>query len=167
MYSTDILVPFVYILAAIFYALLGLYAWRKRPAVGVISFAWVMLSMSVWSLTYGLEIFFPSLGAKLQVLNLEYIGILGVPVFLFFYALDFTGRSHLVTPRVRMFLWGIPVIILLLTWTNPFHQLMWENITIIQSGSLNLLKVDFGPASWVHIIFTFALILSACIILIM
>lgn len=86
MRNSDFLVPFVYILAAVFYALVGLYAWRKRPAAGVVSFAWVMLSMSIWSGTYALEIFLPTVDAKLQILNIEYLGILGVPIFLFFYA---------------------------------------------------------------------------------
>lgn len=167
MYNADFLVPFVYILAAIFYALVGLYAWRKRPAVGVVSFAWVMLSMSIWSLTYALEIFLPTINAKLQVLNIEYLGILGVPVFLFFFALDFTGRSHLLTPRFRLILWGVPAFILLMVWTNPLHSLMWGKVEIFRSGSLSLLSVDFRSAFWVNIIYTYGLVIAACIILIM
>lgn len=167
MLRLEFFVPFIFILAAIFYALLGLYAWRKRPAPGVVSFAWVMLSMSIWSFAYGLEVFFPLLSTKLWVVNFEYIGILGVPVFLFFFALDFTGKSYLATRSVRAVLWIIPSIILLLTWTNPYHFLMWDSISLLQSGSLSLLSVRFGPASWIQIIYSFLLVIAACIMLIM
>lgn len=167
MRNSDFLVPFVYILAAVFYALVGLYAWRKRPAAGVVSFAWVMLSMSIWSGTYALEIFLPTVDAKLQILNIEYLGILGVPIFLFFYALDFTGRSHLLTQRLKMLLWGISAIILLIIWTNPLHHLIWGRASILRSGPLNLLNVEFGTVFWVNIFYTFVLVIAACIILIM
>lgn len=167
MMKLEFFVPFIFTLAAIFYSLLGLYAWRKRPAPGIVSFAWVMLSMSIWSFTYGLEVFFPSLSAKLWVLNFEYIGIVGVPVFLLFFALDFTGKSYLVSQRVRAAFWAIPVIILLLTWTNPLHFLMWDSITLQQSGAVSLLSVRFGPASWVQIIYSFILVIAACMMLIM
>jgi diguanylate cyclase (GGDEF)-like protein/PAS domain S-box-containing protein len=163
----ELLVPSIYVIAAIFYALLGLYAWRKRPAAGVESFAWIMLSMSIWSFTYALEIFFPLLQTKLMVLNFEYIGILGVPIFIFNFALDFTGRSHLITSKWRILLWSVPAAILLLTWTNPLHQLMWDQATTLRSGALTLLDVQFGPASWTHIIFTFVLVIASCIILVM
>lgn len=167
MRNSDFLVPFVYILAAVFYALVGLYAWRKRPAAGVVSFAWVMLSMSIWSGTYALEIFLTTVDAKLQILNIEYLGILGVPIFLFFYALDFTGRSHLLTQRLKMLLWVISAIILLIIWTNPLHHLIWGRASILRSGPLNLLNVEFGTVFWVNIFYTFVLVIAACIILIM
>jgi len=164
---TELFVLSIFTLAAIFYALLGLYAWKKKPAAGVVSFAWVMLSMSIWSFAYGLEIFFPLLEQKLLVMNFEYIGILGVPVFLFFFALDFTGRSHLLTKRARALIWALPILFLLLAWTNPLHYLMWDSLTVVRSGMLNLLSVRFGPASWVQISFSFLLVIAACILLIM
>lgn len=164
---TELFVLSIFTLAAIFYALLGLYAWRKRPAAGVVSFAWVMLSMSIWSFAYGLEVFFPLLEEKLLVMDVEYIGILGVPVFLFFFSLDFTGRSHLLTKWTRALIWAFPILFLLLAWTNPLHYLMWDSLAVIQSGMLNLLSVRFGPASWIQIGFSFLLVIAACILLIM
>ncbi|GAB4496350.1 MAG: histidine kinase N-terminal 7TM domain-containing protein [Anaerolineales bacterium] len=164
---TEFFVPFIFTLAAIFYSLLGLYAWRKRPAAGVVSFAWIMLCMSIWSFAYGLEVFFPLLEEKLLVMNVEYIGILGVPVFLFFFSLDFTGRSHLLTKWTRALIWAFPIVFLLLVWTNPLHYLMWDSLAITQSGMLNLLSVRFGPASWAQIGFSFLLVIAACILLIM
>lgn len=167
MLRLEIFIPLVYILAAVFYALLGLYAWRKRPAAGVVSFAWAMLSMSVWAFTYGLEIFFPLLETKLLIVNIEYIGIVCVPVFLLFFALDYTGKSHLLTRQVRLLMWLPPVATLLLVWTNPLHRLMWDMETVIQIGALSILNVRFGAGFWLHIFSIFAMATTASILLIM
>lgn len=167
MLRLELFVPLVFILAAIFYALLGLYAWRKRPAAGVVSFAWAMLCTSIWSFAYGLEIFLPQLSTKLSILNVEYIGIVGVPVFIFFFALDYTGRSHLITNRFRNLVWSFPALALLLVWTNPLHQLMWSMETVTRLGSLSLLSVQFGIAFWAHMFFTYSIVVAAGILLMM
>ncbi|MBK7450160.1 MAG: diguanylate cyclase [Anaerolineales bacterium] len=165
MFNSGFLIPFIYVLAAIFYALLGLYAWRKRPVVAVIPFAWAMLSISIWSFLYGLEIFSPSLNTKILIINLEYIGIIGLPVFLFFFALEYTGRSHLITLQVRVLTWIIPVIVLLLVWTNPLHHFMWDSETVSHQSSLWFFKVHYGVGFWIHIFFSFGLTLVASILI--
>lgn len=167
MLRLDLAVPAVFILAAIFYALLGLYAWKRRPAVAVISFAWVMLAMSIWSFMYGMEIFLPTLPAKLFAVNLEYLGIASAPVFLFYYALDYTGRSHLITPRMRVFVWMIPILTLLLGWTNPMHHLMWDQERIVPAGSLGLLNVHFRIDFWMGITYSYAMFIASGSMLLM
>ena len=167
MFRPEILIPSIYTLAAIYYALLGLYAWRKRPAVAVVSFAWVMLSISFWTFTYGLEVFLPSLPAKLHIILVEYIGIVSVPVFLFFFALEYTGRSHFLNTRIRALAWLVPIVTLLLVWTNPIHHFMWDMESVIAVNGLHLLNVRFGFFFWVHIIYSYGLLFLAGILLIM
>ena len=89
----DLYVPFLYILAAIPYAWLGLSAWRERPAIAVTPFAWTMLGMSLWSFTYGVEIFFTSLPIKVFIAKIEYFGIVSIPIFLLLFSLEFTQQT--------------------------------------------------------------------------
>ncbi len=164
----DLYVSLVYLTAAIPYAWLGIYAWRRRPARAVASFAWTMLSMSLWALTYSLEIFFPNLFSKLFFAQIEYIGIASVPVFLWFFAFEFTGRGHLLSFRARLLYWIIPILTIALVWTNPFHHLMWHNETVsVETGGLRLLNVQYGTFFWLHVIYSYILLLSACILLVM
>ena len=95
-------VSLIYLIAAVPYAWLGLFAWRKRPAVAVTPFAWAMLGLSVWSFAYSMELFFPSLPVLLFLTKIEYLGIVSFPVFLLFFALEYTGKSHLLTLRTRL-----------------------------------------------------------------
>ncbi len=151
-------VALIYLIAAIPYAWLGLYAWRRRPAVAVTPFAWAMLALSVWSFAYSLEIFSRDLQSKLFIVNIEYIGIVSVPMYLLFFALEFTGKSHLLTRRSKLLIGGLPLLTLLLVWTNDFHHLMWTAETISTFNGLELLNVRFGIFFWVHAIFSYILV---------
>ncbi|MCL4270842.1 MAG: diguanylate cyclase [Anaerolineales bacterium] len=162
----DIYVPLIYIIAAIPYALLGLYAWRRRPAIAVTSFAWAMLSMSIWTFGYSLEVFFPSLEAKLLFTQIEYFGIVSAPLFMTFFAFEYTGNSHLLTSRVRSVIWLIPVITLFLVWTHPLHNLMWTDETVEQSFGLTLLSVRFGVFFWIQTIYSYSLLVAANVLLV-
>jgi diguanylate cyclase (GGDEF)-like protein/PAS domain S-box-containing protein len=163
----EIYIPFIYVIAAIPFALLGLYAWRKRPAVAVNPFAWSALCMSIWSFTYGLEILAPNLHDKLIVMNFEYLGIVGVSVFLFIFALEYTGKSSMLTPVTRHLLWGIPVLTVLLVWTNPYHNLMWDQLGVVETEGIKLLTLRFGPFFWIHAVYSYGLLFISIILLIM
>ncbi len=163
----DLYVPLIYLLAAIPYALLGLSAWRRRPAVAVTPFAWTMLGMSVWSFTYGVEVFFTSLPAKILVAKIEYFGIVSIPICILFFTLEFIGKSHLLNKRVRWLLWLFPLLILLLVWTNDYHGLMWSGETLESTSGLLLLDIQYGPFFLIHIIFTGIIVLVSSILLIM
>lgn len=167
MVRPDFFVPLIFILAAVFYALLGLYAWRRRPAIAVSPFAWLMLSVSLWAFTYGLEIFLPTVEGKLFILNIEYIGTVGAPVFLYLFTLEYTGRSHLVTPRMLALLWTFPILTLLLVWTNPLHGFMWQNASLLSIGSLVLTYLEFHEGYWAFNIFALVVTSAASIQLVM
>lgn len=164
----DLYIPLIYLATAIPYAWLGIYAWRRRPARAVVSFAWMMLSISFWTLNYSLEIFLPDLSSKLFLAQIEYVGIASTPVFLWFFAFEFTGRGHLISLRARLLYWIVPVLTLILVWTNPLHHLMWGSETISsEAGGLRLLNVQYGVFFWVHVIYSYVLLLSACVLLVM
>lgn len=163
----DIFVPWIYLVAAIPFAWLGLYAWRRRPAIAVTSFAEVMLGMSVWSATYCLELFSNSISAKIFFTKLEYIGVTVAPLAMFFFSLEFVGKRHLLLNGRKLLIGAIPILTVVLAWTNDFHHLMWGNATLIESDGITLLQLDFNAFFWVHIIYTYVLLIIASIVLLL
>ena len=157
----------LYLLVAIPYAWLGLLAWHRRGVMAAASFAWMMFGMSLWSFTYSLELFFPSISAKIFFTQIEYIGIVISPVFMLFFAFDYTGNSHVLTPRARTLIWFIPILTLFLVWTNPTHHLMWDGETLIQDSGMVLLSIHNKPFFWIHALYSYFLLLVAGVILIM
>ena len=162
-----LLIPLIYLLAAIPYASLGLYAWHHRPAAAVIPFAWMMLGMAVWSSLYSLEILFPDVNTKLRLDNIEYFGVVSIPVFFLIFALEYNGKGHLLTLRNKGLLWCIPLVILILVSTNEFHGLMWKSATVEQSYGLFLLNIQPQFFFWVNVIYSYILLLAGSLILIM
>jgi len=151
MYAYIALIPSIYLLAAIPYAGLGLYAWSRRPAVAVTPFAWMMLGMAIWSFVYSIEIVFSDVHTKLRLASIEYFGIVSIPVFFLMFALEFIGRGYLLTRRNRILLWCIPLLILFLVSTNDFHRLMWDSEAVEKSFGLLLLRVRPQFFYWVDI----------------
>jgi diguanylate cyclase (GGDEF)-like protein len=161
----NLFVPLIYQLAALPYALLGLYAWRRRHSAAVAPFAWAMLGLSVWAFAYSLEIFFPSLEAKLFFVGVEYIGIAATPVFMLFFAVEFVGRSRLLTPWIKAIVWALPAAAFVLAWTNPLHRLMWDMESVVETHGLTLLHVRYGNFFWVHIFYSYGVLLLASVLL--
>lgn len=165
--SPNFYVSLIYLLTAVPYAWLGLFAWRKRPAVAVTPFAWAMLGLSIWSFAYSLELFLPSLTAKIFLTKIEYLGIVSIPVFLLFFSFEYTGKSHLLSLPTRLMTWAIPLFCLLLVWTDGLRHLMWESEAVSYIAGLELLTVRYGLFFWIQAIYSFALTIFAGIVFVM
>lgn len=165
--DTHFSIPLLYLFASIPYAWLGILAWRRRSVTAAVSFAWMMFGMSLWSFTYSLEIFSPSLSLKLFYTQIEYFAVVSCPVLMLSFAIDYTGNSHLLTPRARILIWLIPILALILVWTNPYHHLMWDMETTTQEGSLTLLSIRETFFFWAHALYSYILLLVAGVMLIM
>jgi len=166
MYAYTSLIPLIYLLAAIPYATLGLYAWFRRPAAAVTPFAWMMFGMAIWSFVYSFEISSQDVQTKLRLDNVEYFGVVSIPVFFLMFALEFSGRGHLLTPRKKALLWFIPVVTLVLVSTNEFHGLMWDSETVKESFGLTLLEVRPKIFFWLNVVYSYILLLAANLLLI-
>jgi diguanylate cyclase (GGDEF)-like protein/PAS domain S-box-containing protein len=165
--SPNFYVSLIYLLAAVPYAWLGLFAWRKRPAVAVAPFAWTMLGLSIWSFTYSLELLLPDLSTILFLTKIEYLGIVSTPVFLLFFVLEYTGKSHLLTLRTRLLIWAFPILVLILVWTNESQHLMWDMEAMSETNGLKLLSVNYKFFFWLHAIYSYILVIFASILLTM
>lgn len=164
--DSNFYVSLVYLLAAAPYVGLGLFAWRKRPAVAVTPFAWAMLGLSIWSFAYSLELLLPFLPAKILLAKTQYTAILSIPVFLLFFSFEYVGRRHLLTPWVRVLAWTFPVASLILIWSNDFHRLVWMEETLLESQGLVFLILDYGLLYWVATLYSYALALFASALLV-
>lgn len=161
----NLFIPLLYQLAALPFVLLGLYAWRRRHLAAVAPFVWAMLGLSIWASASSLEILFPSLETKLFFLGVQYIGVVITPVFMLFFAVEFIGRGRLLTPWVKALFWALPAAALILAWTNPFHRLMWDMESNVHAHGLTFLHLRYGNFFWVHIFYTYGLLMLACVLL--
>jgi hypothetical protein len=160
--------PYSYLLlvAAAMSAALVFFAWRRRGMPGAETFALLMTGVCIWAAGYALELSGADLPTKIFWAKAEYIGIATVPVVWLAFALRYTGREGQLTPRNLALLSALPLITLLLAWTNEGHGLVWSSTGLNEDGPFPALEVDHGAWFWVHLSYSYLLLLIGTILLI-
>jgi PAS domain S-box-containing protein len=145
-------------------SILAVLAWRRRPEIGATTFSLMMLAVAEWSLTNVLEMTVATLSAKVFWAKVEYIGIVAVPMTWLCFALQYTSREKWVTRRNLCWLALIPLITLLLVWSNDIHGLIWSEIAMDTSGPTPLLALTHGVWFWVYIAFSYIVLLTGTLL---
>lgn len=146
---------------------LGTYAFfRRRNAKGVLSFILSMIVLTIWSVTNALEMCGADLTTKLFWANMQYFSYCYSPVTLFVLCAEFSGYDRQDERKKIFWLAILPTIILLLVWTNTFHGLVRYDIHIDYSGVFPVIAKKYGPAFYVHALYSYALNFSAFVLLI-
>ncbi len=160
---TPYVIPLV--IAAAVSAVVARMAWRRRRVPGATSLFLLMLVLVEWSLVNVLELGSPELEVKLFWANLEYLGIVMVPVVWVVFALQYSGREKHLRYRNLALLLIIPVITLFLVWTNNLHGLMRYNVRLDRSGPFLVVAKTYGLWFWVNAAYSYGLILVGTVVL--
>ncbi len=160
---TPYMLPLV--IAAAISAAVALMAWRRRRVPGATTLLVFMLAVVEWSLVNVLELGSPELEAKLFWANLEYLGIVIIPVMWLVFALQYTGREKYLTYRNLAFLLIIPAVTFFLVWTNSLHGLMRYNIRLDASGPFSVVTKTYGIWFWVNAAYSYGLLFVGTVML--
>jgi hypothetical protein len=98
--------------------------------------------------------------------KVEYLGIATVPISWLAFALQYTDREGQLTPRNLALLSALPLVTLLLAWTNEAHGLIWSSTRLSEGGPFPALEVDHGAWFWVHWSYSYLLLLVGTILLV-
>lgn len=113
----------------------------------------LMLSNSIWSIGYGLELASNSLLQMKLLVNIEYLGIASLPFNWFLFCLVLAGKEKwLRKTSNKILITVVPLFTLLLLWTNSFHHLYYRSLGIDSSGSFPMLRISPGIG---YYLFTF------------
>lgn len=137
---------------------LAAYAWRRQRLPEARSLALLLLAGAEWSVFYALELAATDLPAKLILAKLQFFGSLSGPAFFLVFAMRYTGRDRWLTRRNLLLLVPEPVLMLLLTFTNESHRLVYARNDLDTSGGWPLLVSSWGPMGWANIAYSYALV---------
>src|SRR6266581_6774022 len=153
--------PYIFpvVIAGVISAGLALYAWRRRLMAGVAAFSILMLAVAVWTLGYALELAGGDIPTKIFWLGIEYLGIVIVPVAWLALALQYTGRTKWLTPRLLVLLSIEPLITLVLVWTNDLHHLIHAKVGLEITSAFTVLVITRGIWYWINVVYSFLLLL--------
>ncbi len=116
---------------------------------------------------YAFELLASSLTYKLFWEKFEFFGIVVIPLAWFTFVAQYLGYPRWMKRVLdhRFLLGIIPVVTLLLVWTNDLHNLLWDQVNLEQLGPLVMLDFTRGPWFWVLMIFSYTLLLLGSIML--
>ena len=146
--------------AAIAGALAYYLLWRHRSKPGATPAVWMMLAVVVWSLGYVLQFKSTTLSGQIFATNIQYFGIVTVPVMWFIFSLGYTGRDKWLTRRNLFLLAIVPFVTVVLAWTNGIDGLMWYGRHLETSGPFVIIAKTYGPWFWIHTSYSYLLLLS-------
>jgi PAS domain S-box-containing protein len=138
----------------------------RRYEIVVRWFGFMMLGIAIWALSYGLELSSTSLEQMLFWINVEYLGIAFIPAFWLLFLLKFTGKDKWLHPKYFYAFMLLPLITLLMVWTNTYHHLHYKSVGLDNSGPFPLLSLETGPWYIVHTIYFYTLLVWGVILLV-
>ena len=154
------------LLAATLSAVIAFGAWRRRGRVpGAISAAVLMLGVAWWSLAYAFQLSSTTLAAKLAWSRAVYLGMVVIPSAWLAFALAYTGRGQLLTRGNVAILAVEPLVTVVLAWTNGSHGLIHSSARLSTGFPAVMLDLTNGPWLWIDVVYSYALNLLGCLLL--
>lgn len=120
-------------------------------------FAFAMLGLSWWCLTYSLELSAPSREAMTFWLKLQYLTIPFISLFIYFFVREQVGAQPLKRPLIYTF-WLIPAATLLLQVTHDHHNFFYRSVILLDDGTHHP-RFELTPGIWyfVHSLYNYFL----------
>jgi len=139
--------------------------WRRRLNPGSIPFALLMVSLTIWSFASVFEAGAITVAQKLFWSKIQYIGITTVAPLWLWFTTQHTRREKIFSGFMRWAIWIIPIMTLLLAFTNEYHGLIWNDI-IVQEDLFYIGFYNHGIAFFIHIIYSYSILVLGIVWLI-
>ncbi len=155
----------ILLISALILIYLSFYSLRKRSSSLYFYFALLTLSVFLWCLGSAMEFFSLEIWAKIFWIKISYIGVATAAPLWFIVILEYAQHEKYLKPKYIGMLMVLPLVIILLAFTNDLHGLIWPTITPVSSVPGSLLIYTHGLGFWVNITYSFLLIILGLVVL--
>lgn len=155
----------IYLAISTLISLSALFIAWQRSGPGSLTLRMLLLAMTVWSGGYAVLWLNVSRISNLLGLGIMYIGVVSVPILYLIFVLKFTHYEKRLTLPYQYLLPAIPVISLLLQWTNEYHHLIYRSITILVMDDMSVIQYVRGPWYYVNAVYSYLVIAVALLLL--
>ncbi|NTW02800.1 MAG: hypothetical protein HGA19_16225 [Oscillochloris sp.] len=150
---------------AVVSAMLAYETWRRRNDPASLPFIAVTFLLSIWSFGNTFELSSANEATAFVWVRVQYIAIVGIPVFWLLMMLAFTERRRICTQPWVLSLLVIPLITLVIVWSDSAIPFFWREFTIEIYDSLTVIHVQRGPWFWVHTTYSYVMLAAGTFIL--
>lgn len=164
--NTLLIFPFIILFSAATISLISaIYAWRQRPRTGALSFSLMMFAVSIWLIGYMFEFISMDSASRFFWGNIAYIGITLAPAAFLLFSLEYTGRSNWLSWKVIGLLCIEPIFVQIMLWTSIRFEFFYTQVIYDFSQPIPEATFMYGPAFWIHAVYSYTLLLIGTIIL--
>jgi signal transduction histidine kinase len=135
----------------------ALLAWRERPEPGATALTALLAGQVWWTIFYIFETEATTLASKLFWANLQWIGVVTIPVAWVVFSLSYTGNDRYLKRRYILLLSVIPAVTVLIAMTDSYHSLLYTDTRLVEAEGTLRLSIDGGIWFWVIAIYTYLL----------
>lgn len=96
----------------------------------------MMLGATIWAIAYAFELAMTDLDSMIFWIRLEYIGISLIPACWIIFILQFTGNDKYLNSKTIALIYLLPIITLLMVWTNSWHNLHYASVEMVTVDGL-------------------------------
>lgn len=144
-----VVIIFLASIVNLFLAVYVLYYRRNNP--GARFFSGLIVTTTLYSLTYAFELLSPTVQDIIMFLRIEYLGISFLPAMWLLLILQYTGYDRLLTKSMLVCVFFIPVLTLVIHYTNAWHHLFYTEVGMLKANGLSIALLKKGFWYWIHI----------------
>lgn len=133
----------------------------RRNSLSGKMLAFLIVSVAIWTFTAALDAASVNLEQKIFWSKIQYIGIYTTPGFLFLFIYYFYNNNVPISRKKLVFLWIIPILTILLAFTNEWHLLIWTDFTPSPVPHSNLIIYHHGYWFWFAFLYFYGLIITS------
>jgi signal transduction histidine kinase len=153
------------LIPAVVSAYLAHESWRTEYGLKGKVLSLTMLPIILWSVAYGFELASTELEVMKFWLKVEYLAIPYVTPLMLLVIFQIVNLDFGIQSRKVSLIFIIPLITMILSLTNDYHHLFYNEVFLQKDGSFPTLKLSFGPWYFVHVTYSYLLVLAGLITL--
>jgi len=159
---TPYILPLLF--ALILSAWIAYYGWQRRASEHATLLTLLALAITEWTAFYILQIMGANLPTKLLFGEAKYIGVAFTPLLWILFAIHYATQSRHLTWRIILPLSILPTLTSILALTTEWHGLFWSQPQFTVYENISDFSVTYGPWYWVHLAYSYLLILGGAVI---
>ena len=143
-----------------------LYAIRHREISSAPTFILLIAAITEWLVCYLLGFTTDNVELRVLFAKIEMIGIVLVAPAWLLFAIQYSATNRMIRANYVPLIFILPIVTLILTWTNEQHWLIWENYDFYWKGNIFLLNIHYGVWFWIHTIYSYLLLMVSSLLII-
>lgn len=151
--------------SSLFSAIIIALLYRRKKAVGRKFLILFLSSIFIWSVADFFNLLNTTLNAKIFWSNFSYFGVATFSIFLILFVLEYIGKGELINRSKIILLSIIPIITIILIWTNEHHHLMRQSFFIQNISGLLALGKVYGTWFWIQFIYAHSIVIISSVLI--